>query len=163
MSEKDDEKNPGFPDPEEISRKLSEFLKSSFGDQVSFTSVTEGATGFAPNESSAGEDHDLREESPNPFDFDLLPRQIKDHLDRFVIRQDEAKKVLSIAVCDHYNHAKYLTRLERENPDEAARIEFAKQNVIVVGPTGVGKTYLVKHIADLIGVPFVKASTLIKN
>ena len=43
------------------------------------------------------------------------------------------------------------------DPDQAASVEFAKQNVIVVGPTGVGKTYLVKHIAELIGVPFVKA------
>ncbi|MCP4847563.1 MAG: AAA domain-containing protein [Verrucomicrobiaceae bacterium] len=91
------------------------------------------------------------------LDFNYRPRDIKDHLDRFVIRQDEAKKALSIAVCDHYNHAKYLRRLKEENPDNTTGVEFAKQNVIVVGPTGVGKTYLVKHIAELIGVPFVKA------
>merc|ERR1712137_1040281 len=78
---------------------------------------------------------------------------IKAHLDRFVIRQDEAKKALSIAVCDHYNHVKTLKAQEEEED----KVELQKQNVMVVGPTGVGKTYLVKHIAELIGVPFVKA------
>src|SRR5207237_8282376 len=46
---------------------------------------------------------------------------------------------------------------EKENPQRAELTEYAKQNVILVGPTGVGKTYLIKHIADLIKVPFVKA------
>ena len=87
----------------------------------------------------------------------FLPRDIKAHLDRFVIKQDEAKKVLAIAVCDHYNHVNYLRRLEKEDAVRAEETEYAKQNVILVGPTGVGKTYLIKHIADLIKVPFVKA------
>ena len=80
---------------------------------------------------------------------------MKAHLDRFVIRQDDAKKALSIAVCDHYNHAK-AARASREKGRKDA-LELQKQNVMVVGPTGVGKTYLIKHIAELIGVPFVKA------
>lgn len=91
------------------------------------------------------------------FDFNYKPRDIKAHLDRFVIRQDEAKKALSIAVCDHYNHAKFMRGLEQEHGKIPDGIEYQKQNVIVVGPTGVGKTYLVKHIAEMIGVPFVKA------
>lgn len=157
MPSKDDDK-PNFPDPEEISRKLSDFLKSSFGDQVSFSAMP-GHNPFAETGEPDGERHDVRSEvSPSPvLEFDLIPRQIKEHLDRFVIRQDEAKKALAIAVCDHYNHAKYLRTLAESDPEAAKRVEFAKQNVIVVGPTGVGKTYLVKHIADLIGVPFVKA------
>jgi len=93
----------------------------------------------------------------DPFVFDKLPRDIKAHLDRFVIKQDEAKKVLSIAVCDHYNHIRYLHTLAAEDAERAQRLEYVKQNVILIGPTGVGKTYLVKHIAELIGVPFVKA------
>ena len=55
------------------------------------------------------------------------------------------------------SHAKYLRSLENESGKLPEGIELQKQNVIVVGPTGVGKTYLVKHIAELIGVPFVKA------
>ena len=157
MADKDDDGNPPFPDPNEISRKLSDFLKSNFGDNVSFTTMGDGMNPFQSEETPSAEGHDLRDEDSDIFDFDLLPRQIKDHLDRFVIRQDEAKKALSIAVCDHYNHAKHLRRLEQDDPKAAEQIEYAKQNVIVVGPTGVGKTYLVKHIAELIGVPFVKA------
>ena len=157
MSDKDDEKQ-NFPDPEEISRRLSDFLKSNFGENVAFSSMPEGVNPFAGKAEPSGEDHDLRDDpGADIYDFDLLPKQIKAHLDRFVIKQDEAKKALAIAVCDHYNHAKYLRRLREEDPEEADRVEFAKQNVIVVGPTGVGKTYLIKHIAELIGVPFVKA------
>jgi len=160
MSDKDDDTPPpGYPDPNEISRKLSDFLKSNFGDTVAFSAMPGGANPFASDAAPepTSEDHDLQEDRADIFDFDLLPRQIKQHLDRFVIKQDEAKKALSIAVCDHYNHAQYLRRLVEDDPHAAERIEFAKQNVIVVGPTGVGKTYLVKHIAELIGVPFVKA------
>ncbi len=85
-------------------------------------------------------------------DFMLRPREIRDYLDRFVIRQDEAKKVLSVAVCDHYNHV----RLCLETP-ATADLEYLKHNVVLLGPTGVGKTYLMRCVAKLIGVPFVKA------
>ena len=71
-------------------------------------------------------------------------------MDRFVIKQEEAKKVLSVALCDHYHYV----RLAREGPWQP---NYAKQNVILLGPAGVGKTYLIRNAADLIGVPFVKA------
>src|SRR6202000_2603718 len=50
-----------------------------------------------------------------------------------------------------------IYRLEKEDPEAAKRIEYIKGNVLLLGPTGVGKTYLIKHVADLIKVPFVKA------
>src|SRR3954449_5453328 len=143
--------NPPFPSPEELKAKLSEFMKTNFGDKVAFTTYTEPQTAEAPAEEKPAPTVE------EPFVFDFLPRDIKAHLDRFVIQQDEAKKVLAIAVCDHYNHAKYLRRLARKDATRAGETEYAKQNVILVGPTGVGKTYLIKHIADLIQVPFVKA------
>src|SRR6195256_2960334 len=142
---------PPFPSPEELKAKITEFMKSNFGDRVSVATFTQPE----PAESDV-------EEKPEKVDheefvFSFLPRDIKAHLDRFVIKQEEAKKVLTMAVCDHYNHANYLRRLEKEDPNRAQEIEYMKQNVILVGPTGVGKTYLIKHIADLIKVPFVKA------
>ena len=143
--------NPPFPTPEELQTKLSEFMKSNFGDKVSFATFTQ------PETAEAGGDEKPVKTEPEQFEFNFLPRDIKAHLDRFVIKQDEAKKVLSIAVCDHYNHVNYIRKLEDEDAARAEQTEYAKQNVILVGPTGVGKTYLIKHIADLIKVPFVKA------
>src|SRR6476619_6796349 len=142
------EQNPPFPSPEELKSKLTEFMKSNFGDRIAFTSVAQ------PDMAETGEK--APPEEAEEFEFNFLPRDIKAHLDRFVIKQDEAKKVLSIAVCDHYNHVNYVRRLEKENAG-TNETEYAKQNVILVGPTGVGKTYLIKHIADLNRVPFVKA------
>jgi endopeptidase Clp ATP-binding regulatory subunit ClpX len=84
--------------------------------------------------------------------FNLKPKEIRDYLDRFVIQQKEAKKVISVAICDHFNHVRRCL----ENPDLKER-DYAKQNVILLGPTGVGKTYLMRNVAKLIGVPFVKA------
>ncbi len=157
MSKDDD--IPSAPTPEEISRKLSEFMKASFGDSVSFSTMTDGAPFQEDDFIEADEEfpEESEERFSSIFDLDYFPRDIKAHLDRYVIRQEEAKKVLSIAVCDHYNHAKSFKRLEEDHPEKARQTEFQKQNVIIVGPTGVGKTYLVKHIAELIGVPFVKA------
>jgi ATP-dependent Clp protease ATP-binding subunit ClpX len=142
---------PPFPSPEELKAKITEFMKQNFGDRVSVATFAE------PEQAAAEEDEKPEKSDQEDFEFNLLPRDIKAHLDRFVIKQEEAKKVLAIAVCDHYNHANYLRRLEREDPSRAEEIEYIKQNVILVGPTGVGKTYLIKHIADLIKVPFVKA------
>src|SRR5215468_12110759 len=142
---------PQFPSPEELKTKITEFMKQNFGDRVSVAAFTE------PDAVPAEEDEKSDKTDHKEFEFNLLPRDIKAHLDRFVIKQEEAKKVLAIAVCDHYNHAKFLHQLEKEDAARAEETEYAKQNVILVGPTGVGKTYLIKHIADLIKVPFVKA------
>lgn len=80
----------------------------------------------------------------------LKPKEIAAHLSRFVIGQGEAKKVLAVALADHFNHI----RMAEEG--DAAPF-YQKQNVLLVGPTGVGKTHLVRSAAELIGVPFVKA------
>jgi ATP-dependent Clp protease ATP-binding subunit ClpX len=144
--------------PEEIGKKLEEFIRSQFGGNVLFTSFREPGKDEMTPQAELPTFEDVKEESDESWlDFRYKPADIKAHLDRFVIRQDEAKKVLATAVCDHYNHARILRELRKKDPRAADEIEFAKQNIIVVGPTGVGKTYLIKHIADLIGVPFVKA------
>ncbi|MFA5343819.1 MAG: AAA family ATPase [Kiritimatiellia bacterium] len=85
-------------------------------------------------------------------EFNLKPRDIRDYLDRYVIQQAEAKKVLAVAICDHYNHVRQCL----ENPALRER-DYAKQNIVLLGPTGVGKTYLMRCIARLVGVPFVKS------
>ena len=147
----DDKTAPGTgPTPEELQQSLQDF----FGKMGN---VQWGMAGMNTEPEESEPEVAQESAADSVFEFDYIPRDIKAHLDRFVIRQDEAKKALSIAVCDHYNHAKYLRGLENENGKLPEGVELQKQNVIVVGPTGVGKTYLVKHIAELIGVPFVKA------
>src|SRR5580700_11042841 len=135
----------GPPSPEEFQRQLSEFVRQHFqsGRGPAFSS-TDGAGAPAGPEPAA---------SPppaNPLTFNYKPREVKEHLDRFVIKQDEAKKVLSVALCDHYHHVR-LALEGKGSPN------YAKQNIILIGPTGVGKTFLIRNAADLIGVPFVKA------
>lgn len=92
----------------------------------------------------------VEDESGRRFSFSLKPRDLKAHLDRFVVKQDEAKKALSVALCDHFQHVRLS--LEGDRP-----AHYVKQNVLLLGPTGVGKTHLIRSAAELIGVPFVKA------
>ncbi|MFN7022862.1 MAG: ClpX C4-type zinc finger protein, partial [Phycisphaerales bacterium] len=75
------------------------------------------------------------------------PRQIKEFLDQYVIGQQVAKRALSVAV---HNHYKRLTQVERED----APIELDKSNILMIGPTGSGKTLLAKTLARILKVPF---------
>jgi len=136
---------PTWPNPDELRRDMEEFFSKKYGDKVRL-----GVLSTQPDQARTADEGTETKEAPLNLQFDYLPRDIKGYLDRFVIKQDIAKKVLATAICDHYNHIK---RCSHKGPCK----EYAKQNIIMLGPTGVGKTYLVRTIADLIGVPFVKA------
>lgn len=87
-----------------------------------------------------------KEQSAKSNSFKLAtPSQIKKHLDEYVIGQDEAKKILSVAV---YNHYKRISQKSKSG------VEIQKSNIMLVGPTGSGKTYLVQSLAKFLGVPF---------
>ena len=96
---------------------------------------------------------DIIDEDETPeesMDINLLkPVEIKEFLDDYVIGQNEAKKVLSVAV---YNHYKRVTA-EKDEDD----VELQKSNIIMIGPTGSGKTYLAQTLAKIINVPFAIA------
>lgn len=97
-------------------------------------------------EEELGEQMDVQDELD---EINLLkPKELKEFLDEYVIGQDEAKKVLSVAV---YNHYKRIT--SRKKLD----VEVQKSNILMLGPTGSGKTYLAQTLARILGVPFAIA------
>jgi ATP-dependent Clp protease ATP-binding subunit ClpX len=147
------EENP--PRPEEIQRELEEMMRERFGNKVQV--VTKSfPMGAAPSLGADAPEQEEEEKKEFKLDFNYRPKDIKTYLDKYVIKQDEAKKALAIAVCDHYNHIRQCHE-KTQRGEELNDDQYQKQNVLILGPTGVGKTYLVRMIAKLIGVPFVKA------
>ncbi len=102
-----------------------------------------------------------RTDSGDSSQIDLpLPHEIKERLDDFIIGQDEAKMVLSVAVYNHYKRINYNTSLKLHKDEQP--IELEKSNVLLIGPTGCGKTLLAKTLAKILKVPFAScdATTL---
>jgi len=130
------------PSPEEFQRHISDLLRQHLNPG--------GSSNFANAEAHTPPSSGATKTEAGGFEFKYKPKEVKRYLDRFVIKQEDAKKVLSVALCDHYHHVR-LALEGRGCPN------YAKQNIILVGPTGVGKTYLIRKAADLIGVPFAKA------
>lgn len=98
--------------------------------------------------------------SVNDLTFENLPKpmQIKEVLDEYVIGQEEAKIALSVAVYNHYKRILYKSAKESDkNNSEEYDIDLQKSNVLLIGPTGVGKTYLAQTLAKSLKVPFAIA------
>ena len=98
----------------------------------------------------------LEEQAPDPgergFDYPVqppTPREIKEFLDDYIIGQEQAKKVLAVAVYNHYKRINHTM--------DADGVELQKSNILMVGPTGSGKTYIVQNLAKILNVPFAIA------
>ncbi len=90
---------------------------------------------------------DIVQKKPVSYEAKLLkPKEIKQHLDEYIIGQESAKKTIAVAV---YNHYKRIRSLNRKN-----EVEYSKSNVMLIGPTGSGKTLMAKTLANILDVPF---------
>jgi len=139
--------NEKIPNPAEVEKEISEFLAKRFGKHVKIVTpmmVTD------PNDmDQAGK----TTRGATGINFDLKPEDLIAYLDRYIVRQDNAKAVLATKICTHFNRIKRQQQNGGVTRDMVGQI---KSNVLLIGPTGVGKTYIVKLIAKHIGVPFVK-------
>ena len=140
--------NPPFPTPEELQAKLSEFMKSNFGDKVSFATFDPaGARGGWRR----GETGQTRATTSlfSIFSHATSRRTSTVSSSNRTKRRRSSRSRSAITTTTSITSASLQTKMR----SRAEQTEYAKQNVILVGPTGVGKTYLIKHIAELIKVP----------
>ncbi len=137
-----------IPDPKELEKELSDYLSKKYGSRIQ---VLAPQLITKPREED-GEDKG-KGESIGKIDFDLKPEEMEAYLDGYVIKQGLAKSILATKVCTHFNRIRHSLEQGREPEPGVGSI---KNNIILIGPTGVGKTYLVKLIAKKIGVPFIK-------
>jgi len=107
---------------------------------------------------------DRRKKEDRPFDLKNVPfpKEIKSYLDEYIVGQDKAKKILSVAVYNHYKRIKSNNNDKIDEKDkkihkEREEIELEKSNILLIGPTGCGKTLLAKTLAKKLNVPFVIA------
>jgi endopeptidase Clp ATP-binding regulatory subunit ClpX len=139
--------NEKIPNPKEIEKEIGEFLSKKFGGSVKLSHSV-----MVPQEDPVETDKTspARKQS---MDFNLKPEELIAYLDHYIVRQDNAKAVLCTKICTHFN------RIKQARPDSDDHLNMVggiKSNILMIGPTGVGKTYMIKLIAKKLGVPFVK-------
>ena len=95
------------------------------------------------------------EKSGSSFEKISKPIEVKNYLDEYVVGQDEAKKVLSVAVYNHYKRLNFLQEKDKQVEDNI--VDLQKSNILLIGPTGSGKTLLAQTLAKILEVPFAIA------
>lgn len=138
-----------FPNEKDLEKELGDYLSNKYGGRVKIIS-----SGMLPVPMADESGTKAKAEPSLPeFTFDLKPQELVDYLDEYVVCQDQAKAALATKICTHFNRIRRELAADHGRDRAVGRI---KANVLLIGPTGVGKTYLVKLIARRLGVPFVK-------
>ena len=136
-----------YPNPKEIEKELGKFLSKKFGGNVKLATPVTMAQ-VAPSDTV-----EKPVDAPVAVDFDMKPEDLIAYLDQYIIKQDSAKAILATKICTHFNRIRHQQSTADEIPQMVGSI---KNNILMMGPTGVGKTYMVRLIAHKLGVPFVK-------
>ena len=139
------------PDQKELEKELNEYLGKKYGDRIRL--VVPMLFPKAQTEEVSKEEKEPSE-GKHKINFDLKPEELEAFLNDYIIRQEGAKEILSTKICTHFNRIKFTELTRGRNRYEG--VGHIKNNILMIGPTGVGKTYLIKLIAKKIGVPFVK-------
>ncbi|MCG6982945.1 MAG: AAA family ATPase [Deltaproteobacteria bacterium] len=144
----DDERK--VPGQKELEKELSDYLSKKYGARVKIVSPL-----MLPKASGEkGEEKPSDSDAVDKIKFEMKPEELEAYLEEYVIKQNEAKAILATKVCTHFHRIRHERRsMKGQDPTVVGRI---KNNIIMIGPTGVGKTYIVKLIASKLGVPFVK-------
>lgn len=136
-----------FPDPKELEKELGEFLTKKFGGNIKLS------TPIILPQTNVDDSAEARSVKTDQINFELKPEELVAYLDQYIIKQDRAKAILATKICTHFNRI----RQRQQNPDGMSEmVGSIKNNILMLGPTGVGKTYMIRLIAHKIGVPFVK-------
>ncbi|HEX9882572.1 MAG TPA: AAA family ATPase, partial [Desulfobaccales bacterium] len=136
-----------IPDPKELEKELSDYLSKKYGSRIKVLAPHFLAR---PEKDANGQG---KAGKLSKINFDLKPEELESYLNEYVIQQALAKSILATKVCTHFNRIRHSLEQGR---DPEPGVGSIKNNIILIGPTGVGKTYLVKLIANKIGVPFIK-------
>ena len=139
------------PDQKDLEKELNEYLGKKYGDRIRL--VVPMLFPKAETEEASKEEKELGD-GKKRIHFDLKPEELEAFLNDYIIRQEDAKEILATKICTHFNRIKFTEMTQGRNRYEG--VGHIKNNILMIGPTGVGKTYLIKLIAKKIGVPFVK-------
>ena len=137
-----------LPSPGELEKELNDYLSKKYGDRVKLLTPmsfpeTDEMPGDRDDKVSKKDARDRQK-----IKFTMKPVELEAYLNDYAIGQGRAKEILATKICTHFN------RVSRR--DRSSAVGNVKNNILMVGPTGVGKTFLIKLIARKIGVPFVK-------
>jgi len=135
-------------DSQKIEKELGEFLNKKFGGTVKIISPS-----ALPHQDALSGNSAFRGKKAL-LNFNIKPQELIAYLDQYVVRQETAKSVLATKICTHFNRIRH-SQITGEGLSKITG--NIKSNILMFGPTGIGKTYLIKLIAKKIGVPFVKA------
>ncbi|HOP48212.1 MAG TPA: AAA family ATPase [Desulfobacteraceae bacterium] len=152
--------NAKLPNQKELERELSQYLSKKYGDRVKIISPFV----FPKNDEAEIDASRTMLKTENTSAFDMLPEELESYLDSFVVKQEQAKAVLSTKICTHFNRIFFnmvkpeTSSASRRSPGKKKKtgVGMIKNNVLMIGPTGVGKTYIIRLIAQKLGVPFIK-------